>query len=128
MRKLYIILLLSFFVVFVGYYTWILFSTSTELISNDLARVTIKNESGHEAKLVQLQHGMGKLECHNLKNEGEVRFVFQNLGENSYSITAILDNGDTIRSKGVYFEIGYRGTETIMDTTIVTENNWNDYP
>jgi hypothetical protein len=107
---------------FVGFFVKNSFS-SRETISKDLARVTVKNESGRTVKRITLQHNNGTLEASPLSSKEEVRFVFNNAGENVYKILATFDDGSTLASQGVYFEYGYRGIETIKTTEIVTEHD-----
>lgn len=104
-----------------GYLASTLF-LSFELISQDFARVTIKNESGHYAKSVLLLHD-GTIEAKGLENGREIRFIFENRAENVYKVVVTLDNNVTLASEEVYFENGYRGTETIKESKITTESN-----
>jgi hypothetical protein len=108
----------------IAYYSLTFFSPN-EFISKDFARVTIKNESGINAKRILLQHRRGSIEAMGLRDKEEMRFVFRNgNAENSYKILVTFDNDKTVTSKEVYFEYGYRGTETINALVITTENNW----
>lgn len=99
-------------------------SYSLEPISKDPAIVTIKNESGQFVKKVLLQQGHGTMEVNGIPNKDEIRFMFSNLGENSFHITATLANDSTFTSKEIYIEYGYRGTETITKSGIDTQSNW----
>jgi hypothetical protein len=107
---------------FMGFFVKNSFS-SREIISKDLARVTVKNESGKIVKRITLQHNNGTLEASPLSSGEEVRFIFNNGGENVYKILVTFDDGSTLASQGVYFEYGYRGIETIKTTEIVTESD-----
>ena len=98
--------------------------SSTESISSDFARVTIKNESGRNAKKILLQHEKGTIEAAGLMDKEEIRFIFKNASENSYKIIVTFDNDSTLTSSPVYIEHGYRGTETIKELEIKTEANW----
>lgn len=102
----------------------LIFFTSHEIISNDYARVTIRNESGRDAKRIILQHAKGSMEALILKDKEEVEFIFINTGESSYNVTVTLDNDLVLVSKSVYIEYGYRGLEIINASEIITENNW----
>lgn len=105
------------------YYSLTLFS-SNERISNDYAKVTIKNESRRNAKKIMLRHARGTIEVSGLKDKEEVGIIFKNIGENSYNVTVTFDNDSTLTSKSVYIEYGYRGKEIIKDSEIITKNNW----
>ena len=121
MNKLSIGIILGLLLGVLSYFTLTLF-LSFEIISQDFARVTIKNESGQNAKSILLQHG-GTIVANGLMDGEEIRFIFENKGENVYKVVVTLDNNVTLTSEEVYFEIGYRGTETIKKSEIVTESN-----
>ncbi|MEJ7643742.1 MAG: hypothetical protein WKF87_04055 [Chryseolinea sp.] len=123
MNKLLIGIAIGLLLGLFGYYSLTFFSSS-ESVSNDFARVTIKNESGRNAKKVLLKHGNGIIETTGLSNKDEIRFIFRNMGENSYKIIVTFDNDLTLSSNPLYIERGYRGTEIIKDFEIITENNW----
>ena len=123
MSKLLIGIAIGLLLGLFGYYFLTLFS-SNEIISNDYARVTIRNESGRNAKKIVLVHAHGTIEASGLREEEELRFIFKNISENSYNITVTFDNDSTLTSKSIYIEHGYRGKETIKDSEIITENNW----
>ena len=53
--------------------------------------------------------------------------MFPNSGENSYRIAAVLEQGDTLRSKSSYVEGGYMMTEVIDPKDIRTQYNLS-YP
>ena len=100
------------------------FFCSNEFISKDNASVTITNESGQQIKAVLLKHNRGTLVANNLNDKDQVRFIFTNRGENTYQVIVTFKNDSIMTSKEVYFEHGYRGTETITKTEIKTKNNW----
>jgi hypothetical protein len=107
-------------------YSLLTFFSSNEFVADEFARVTIRNESGKNARRIVLQHGRGSLEARGLRDMEEIRFIFRNGGENSYKIIATFDNDRTLTSDEVYFEHGYRGVETINESAISTtlENSW----
>jgi len=106
-----------------GYYSLTLFS-SNEIVSNDYAQVTIRNESGRNAKKIVLNHTHGTIEASGLKDKEELRFIFKIKGEDSYTVTVTFDDDSTLTSKSTYIEYGYRGTEIIKDSEVITKNNW----
>ena|SRR5690349_11525907 len=122
MNRLLIGIILGLILGACGYLTVTIF-TSFEIISNNSATITIKNESGQYVKLISLQHQDGTIEARGLRDKEEMRFVFSNQGENTYKVVATFENETTLTSQEVYFEIGYRGTETIKKDQIVTERN-----
>ncbi len=97
---------------------------SYEFLSHSQTSVTIKNKSGHLLTTLQLKHKGGTLQASNIYDSEEIRFIFPSSGENSYNVIATLDNDSVIESQGVYFERGYRGTETVTSSKIITDNNW----
>jgi hypothetical protein len=123
MNRLTIGILIGLVLGLLGYFVTNLF-VSTEIISQDFARVAIRNQSGHFAKSVLLQHEsvVSTIEARGLENGKEIRFVFESRGESTYKVIVTLDNNVTLTSKEVYFEIGYRGTETITESEIITES------
>jgi putative heme iron utilization protein len=123
MKKVFIGIVIGFLIALGVYYSLTLFS-SQEWLSNDFARVTFVNESGKTLKKVMLQHERGTLEAREVKDHAELRFIFENQGENSYKIWATFDNDSTLTSDGPYFELGYRGVVTITDSAIVIKDNW----
>jgi hypothetical protein len=123
MNKLLVGIAIGLFLGLFGYYSLTLF-LSNEFVSNGFARVTLRNESGKNAKKILFQHERGTIEATGLRDKEEIRFIFKNGGENSYKITVTFDDDLTLTSNEVYFERGYRGTETIWDSGIITENNW----
>ena len=123
MKKVFIGIVIGFLIALGVYYSLTLFS-SQEWLSNDFASVTLVNESGKTLKKVVLQHERGTLEAREVKDHAELRFIFENQGENSYKIWATFENDSTLTSDGPYFELGYRGVVTITDSTIVIKDNW----
>ncbi len=124
MKKLITGIAIGLFIGLIYYFSITLYY-SFETISKDFASVTIKNESGQKVKKIFLKHSRGTFEASNLNDLEEIRFIFQNGGENSYKILITFDNDSTLTTKGVYFEYGYRGIETITKTKIITKNNWD---
>lgn len=122
MKKLLIGIILGLLLGVIFYFSMTLF-VSNEIISQNFARVTIKNESGRNVKSILLQHQRGEIEANGLNNEGEIRFIFENRGENVYHIIVTLENNTTLTSNEVYFEVGYRGTVTIKETEIIPNIN-----
>ncbi|MES2138565.1 MAG: hypothetical protein V4511_02575 [Bacteroidota bacterium] len=123
MKKIIIGIVIGLFIGLIGYFALTVFY-SYEPISKDFASVVIKNESGQRVKKIFLKHNSGTFEASNLSDHGQVRFIFQNGGENSYNISVTFDNDSTLTSQEVYFEYSYRGTETITKSKIITKNNW----
>jgi hypothetical protein len=123
MKKLIIGLLTGLFIGLLYYFIMTSFY-SYEPISNDFASVIIKNESGQRIKKISLKHNRGTFESTNLNNLEQIRYIFQNGGENVYYISITFENDSTLKSQGVYVEHGYRGIETIKKSKIITKNNW----
>ncbi len=123
MKKVLIGIVIGFLLALGVYYCMMLFS-SQERLSNDFARVTIKNESGKTLKKIMLQHGGGTLEAREVSDQAELRFIFENRGENSYIIRATFDNDSILTADGGYFELGYRGVVTISDSAIAIKDNY----
>lgn len=123
MKKYLIRLLLGILLLWAIYFVLTFFFT-IEIVSNRFAIVTIKNESGQHAKKVILRHNRGEIEVSGLDDKKEVRLIFKNESESSYKIFVTLSDDRTLTSDEVYFELGYRGTETIRLTDIITNNNW----
>lgn len=123
MNKLIVGIAIGLLLGLLCYYSLTFFS-SNEFITNDFARVTIKNESGKNAKKILLKHERGSIEVMGLSDKEEIRLIFRNGSENSYKIIVTFDNDITLTSDEIYFEYGYRGTETIKNLEIITENNW----
>lgn len=73
-----------------------------------------------------LQHNEGTLEAREVRDHAELRFIFENQGENSYKIWATFDNDSTLTSDGPYFELGYRGVVTVSDSAIAIKDNWGN--
>ena len=95
---------------------------SVELIPNDFASVVIKNESGKVIKKTLLKHIHGTIEDrHFLKNNEELRFLFKNTSENSYTITVTFDDDSTLTSDGMYIEYRDRTTEIVTRSKIITK-------
>lgn len=88
--------------------------------------VIIINQSGHNTKILTLKDEQGIKDIGPLTNNSKTSLMYKSAGENSYIITAILDNGDTIKSKGNYTEGGYSMTEIITKDSIKTKYN-NSY-
>lgn len=81
----------------------------------------VMNESGQEAKTLWLEHEGGKEEFGPIAKNDSKSVAFESAGENSYTITAVLENGDTLRSKGTYTEGGYKLIEVMSATEIKTK-------
>jgi hypothetical protein len=73
----------------------------------------MRNESGQKVKRIVLEHERGTISALGVNDKEELRIIFKNEGENSYNVSVTLSNDSTLASKSVYFEQGYRGTETI---------------
>jgi hypothetical protein len=123
MNKLLLGIIMGILLVLFGYFCATLFY-SNEILSKEFARVTIKNESGKNAKKIVLQHKQGSIVAIGLGDKGEVQFAFKNVGENVYKIIVTFDNDSILTSNEVYFEYGYKGVETIKGSEVITENNW----
>jgi hypothetical protein len=116
--------------IFIGFITcgciWFLdslqFSEEEILIEN--AFVTILNESDFNITKVDLRHEYGALSVSNVGIGKTAYLGFYNVGENSYTLTVELENGDILKSIGTYFERGLRATETVSNSEIIQENNW----
>ena len=106
------------------YYFIMTFCYSYEPIPNEFATVSIKNESGQRIKKILLKHNRGTIESTYLNNLEEIRFIFQNNGENEYNLKVTFENDSILNSQSVYFEYGYRGIEIIKKSRIITKNNW----
>ena len=52
-----------------------------------------------------------------------VNLIFKNGGQNSYRVTAILDDNSIVSSNGEYVEAGYRTVEIIFADSIITNRN-----
>ena len=108
--------------VVIGVFACKSFSTLFEKVdSNGLTQITVKNESGKNVKRATLQHHGGSFEATGLKNHDEVQFVFKNEGENVYTIHVTFEDASTLTSQEMYFEYGYKMTETIKRDTIVSD-------
>lgn len=82
--------------------------------------VTVTNQSGQKAKMVQITNGRGSSDIHELEDSKTMTTAFSQAGENIIKITAVLENGDTLRSQEVYTEGGYSITGMIRRDTIET--------
>src|SRR5688572_15669299 len=72
---------------------------SFEIVSNDFARVTVKNESGQYARSIVLSKGGGTIKANGLRDGEEVRFIFENKGENTIKLIVTLDNDVELASE-----------------------------
>lgn len=117
MKKIIVVLFLGIIIgFFIGHFISKLLSF--ESIPEGYVRVTVDNKSEHNIKILTLKHDEGSLEMKNLSNNESVNLIFKNGGENSYRISAILDNDSIISSHCEYVEANYRTTETIFADTI----------
>jgi hypothetical protein len=96
----------------------------SEPIPKGYVRVTVKNESGRNIKLLTLKHRSGSIEMEGLAKKETVNLIFKNDGENSYRVMAILDDNSRVSSNGEYVEAGYRTVETVFaDSIKITRDN-----
>ena len=86
-------------------------------------KVTIINKSNHDIIAISLQHEKDVMKNGILKDKDKALLCFESKGENSYCLTIVLDNGDTIKTKERYVEDGYMVTETVFGDTIITDYN-----
>lgn len=89
---------------------------------NDVC-VTIINHSGKAIKKIILKHEKGSINIDPIDINSQASVTFRSPGENSYILTAILINGDTLVSNGSYVEGGYKSTETITSESISTRHD-----
>ncbi|MES2655878.1 MAG: hypothetical protein V4620_09835 [Bacteroidota bacterium] len=94
--------------------------------SKDDVSVLIINESGHYLSSLVLKHEKGIKNIGPLADSAQTCVSFHSPGESSYTLTATLENGDTLISSQ-YTEGGYALTETIMADSIQTKHQQADY-
>lgn len=85
------------------------------------AYINIKNESGFTINSVMFFPYDITTKTINLKNKSDTTINLNCRGEGSYVLIAILSNGDTLKTRGNYFEGGYKLTENILKDTIITK-------
>jgi len=86
--------------------------------------ITIINATGQPIKTVRLlTHGISKVASGQLATDDKTCLSFNSPGENSFNLTAILNNEDTITSTEVYSEGGYKFIGTITNDTMKIEYN-----
>jgi hypothetical protein len=88
--------------------------------------VTLINSTGQLVEKVNLLHEKGNAVSGQLEINAKSCLSFKSPGENSFSLIAILSNGDTIISKAVYCEGGYKFIAIVTNAKINVEIN-NDY-
>lgn len=123
MKKVIIGLLVGF-ILCGGIFTLDLMFNSREKISKKTAFITIKNESTHNVVKATLLHGYGELIIKNIGINDVAYFGFQNSSENSYILTVEFENDSVLKTRGNYFEYGFRGLEIIKNDTIISKDNW----
>ncbi|MDP4687296.1 MAG: hypothetical protein NWQ55_03880 [Salibacteraceae bacterium] len=97
---------------------------SKEIISKETAFITLKNESDFKIVKATLDHGYGEITITNIGKDETAYLGFRNGSENSYILTIQFENDSLLRTKGNYFEYGFRGIETVKNDTIISEDNW----
>ena len=109
-------------------------NTVCEGMNREHVCVTFVNRSGYDIHSLVLArssgdpfHWPGRYEIGPLDEGATTSFMFPNSGENSYRIAAVLEQGDTLRSKSSYVEGGYMMTEVIDPKDIRTQYNLS-YP
>jgi hypothetical protein len=94
--------------------------------SRERVCITIINSTGQPIKNVRLlTHGISKEASGLIETDDKTCFSFNSPGENSFNLTAILNNGETVISTEVYSEGGYKFIGTISNDTIKIEYNNN---
>ncbi len=90
--------------------------------SSDNVCVTIVNVTGQSIETVRLlTKGIKRVESGQLATDDKTCLFFKSPGENSFSLTAILSNGDTIISAEEYSEGGYKFIGTVTKKKINIE-------
>lgn len=80
--------------------------------------VSFVNSSGQPIETLKLiSHGVDKTSIGKLAPNNKICLSFNSTGENTFSLSANLKNGKTIKSGEVYCEAGYKFT------SIATEND-----
>lgn len=85
------------------------------------AYITVKNESGFPLNSIMFFPYDKIARKINLKNGNDTLINLSCSGESYYLITAILSNGDSLKTHGNYFEGGYQLTEIIKSDSIITK-------
>lgn len=95
--------------------------------SSENVCVTLINSTGQIIETVKLIHEKGNIATGQLAIDNETCILFKSPGENSFSLTAILNNGDSLISTAGYCEGGYRFIATATKDTIKIELNNEHY-
>jgi len=98
-------------------------NTSCEYLAEGAVCITLKNRSGKHIKYLALIHERGTNEMANIADHANANISFHSPGENSYTVTATFEDGQTLKSNGEYIEGGYRITEIIHSDKIETIHN-----
>lgn len=86
--------------------------------------VAIINSTGQPIETVRLlTHGIKIVESKQLAIDDKTCISFKSPGENTFSLTAILSNGDTVISADEYSEGGYKFIGTVTKNKIKIEYN-----
>ncbi|MBK8369694.1 MAG: hypothetical protein IPL10_20605 [Bacteroidetes bacterium] len=83
--------------------------------------VTIFNKSGQRIRHLTLTNEKGFNDVGVLKNNSQTSIKYASGGEDSYTIIAVLDNGDTLKSNGTYTEGGWKMNEIVTKDSIKTK-------
>ena len=96
-------------------------NTSCKNLAKGDVCIILKNRSGKNIKLLELRHERGKNEITNLADSENANISFNSPGESSYTISAVFEDGKTVKSTGAYIEGGYKMTEIIHKDKIETK-------
>lgn len=84
-------------------------------------KVIINNRSNHDIVDILLEYHDAAVKVGRLRDNDKTFLCFDGGTENSYHLTIVLDNGDTLKSNGAYVEGGYTMIETVFADSIVTK-------
>lgn len=87
--------------------------------------IKVVNRNDQIISTLILSHERGKESFGPIEANGQASTSFLSPGENTYGLTAILANGDTIRSRENYVEGGNRVTEVLSSTEF--QSTMEDY-
>ncbi|MDQ1363084.1 MAG: hypothetical protein QG652_944 [Pseudomonadota bacterium] len=88
-----------------------------------LVKLNITNKTGQEIRSLNIKHVSGRIENHmrlgTLEKEDSKIIFFYIYGEGSYSIEAVLEDGQLISGGAGYVESGYSINEIISPSSVL---------
>ncbi|RKH71271.1 hypothetical protein D7W81_07855 [Corallococcus aberystwythensis] len=90
--------------------------------TRNLIEVRVENRTGQDVREVRIEHGHGQVLHRPLGKGNTVALAYPAVGESSYSLIAVLEDGRELRGGAGYIERGARTREVLEPERVVSSD------